>query len=283
MTSAALTAMAFVFYLMAAACYGAVLFLRVPAAPATAIAFPQKVARLGQPLLFFGIIAQFVAIGAWCMTTHRSPFASEYGTLSVAAWAIALAFAVVDVRVKLPAVGAVALPLACVALFWSVLHAKGPIAETPALAHQIISLHVLAILASFGLFALAFGCAALYLQQNRLLKDHKVRSTFRRIPPLETLDSVAYHAVAYALPLLTLGLTLGIVYVFRGGLSTPPSAWLLDPHTVASFATWLLYLIYLSARLLMGWRGVRLQYILLVGLPIALTLYFIPSATHRFP
>lgn len=283
MLSATLTALAFVFYLFAAVCYGAVLFLHSPAAPGAALPpSPPNVARFGRPLLFTGIALQFAAIGAWCVTTHRSPFASEYGTLSVSAWAIALSFALLDLRRRLPALGAVALLVACLVLFAAVMRARGPVAETPLLTGQIVSLHVLAILASFGLFAIAFGCAALYLLQNRLLKAHKVSSLFRRLPPLETLDTVAYHAVAYALPLLTLGLALGIVRATSGVLPHTNHSWLTDPHTLASFATWFLYVFYMAERLIGGRRGVRLQYILLAGMVIALGLYIVPTSTHRF-
>jgi ABC-type transport system involved in cytochrome c biogenesis permease subunit len=282
MTSAGLTLLAFALYLASAVCQGAVLFLRAPAAPSAQAGALPGVARFGRPLLLAGILAQFAAIGAWCVTTHLSPFASEYGTLAVTAWAIAVAYALFDFRARLPAVGSVALLTACLVLFWGVVHAHDPVVATPLSAGRIVSLHVLAILASFGLFAVAFGCAALYLLQNRLLKERAVNRLFRRLPPLATLDSVAYHAVAYALPLLTVGLALGIVREFGIRAHGPAFGWLADPHTVVSLLTWLLYVGYLAARLAAGWRGVRLQYILLAGLPIVLALYAIPTSAHHF-
>lgn len=284
MTSAILTSLAFAFYLAAAVCYGAILFLHAPTAPTLGTKGDSgaRVARFGRPLLLAGIGMQFVAIGVWCATSHSSPFASEYGTLTVSAWAVALAFAILDFRAKLPAVGAVALLVACVLLGWGVAHARGPVAEDPLLKSQIVSLHVLAIVASFGLFAIAFGCAALYLLQNRLLKEHQIKGPFRRLPPLASLDSVAYHAVSYALPLLTLGLAVGFAQAFGGGGNRSPIEWLLDGKTLVSIVTWFLYVLYLAARLAAGWRGVRLQYILLIGLFVALALYVVPTSTHRF-
>jgi ABC-type transport system involved in cytochrome c biogenesis permease subunit len=285
MNSTWLTALAFAIYLAAAVCYGAFLFLRAPSAP-TALPdanVPMSVARFGRPLLLAALAIHFLAIGAHCMATRRSPFASEFGTLSVAAWIIALVFAAFDLRVRLPAVGAVALLLASLLLSWGLAHARGPVAPTPALKGHLVTLHVLAILASFALFVLAFGCAMLYLVQNRLLKERNIKGLFRRLPPLETLDSVAYHAVAVALPLLTVGLALGILRAIEGGVSgSPQRSWLLDAHTLASIGTWFLYVVYLAARLLTGWRGVRLQYILIAGLFVALALYFVPSSMHQF-
>lgn len=280
-----LTALAFAVYVAATVCYGAFLFLRAPSAPiasSDASALPS-VARFGRPLLLAALGIHFLAIGAHCITTRSSPFASEFGTLSVAAWIVALVFAALDLRARLPAVGAVALLLASLMLFWGMAHARGPVAPTPALKGHLVTLHVLAILASFALFVLAFGCAMLYLVQNRLLKERNIKGLFRRLPPLETLDSVAYHAVAVALPLLTVGLALGILRALEGGVSgAAQHSWLLDAHTLASLGTWFLYVAYLAARLLTGWRGVRLQYILIVGLFVALALYFVPSSMHQF-
>lgn len=284
MSSALLTAFAFALYLAGAVCYGATLFLNAPAAPGASgetspSLWPSRIAR---PLLLAGIVVQFAAIGVWCMRTHHSPFAGEYGGLTVTAWAIALAFALLDLRFRLPAVGAIALLVACVVLGFGGMHAHGPIAEDPLLEQQIISIHVLAIVASFGLLAVAFGCAALYLLQNRLLKRHSISPQFRRLPSLTTLDSVAYQCVAYALPLLTLGLAVGMVKAFSGADHKTTLEWLFDSHFLVSIVLWLLYVLYLAARLAVGWRGVRLQYILLIGILVAFALYVLPPTAHQF-
>lgn len=284
MIFAVLNAIAFVLYLAASVCNGAVELLRAPDAPTLT---PEdrsggRTARLGRPLLLAGLLAQFAAIGSWCLTTHRSPFVSEYGTLAVLAWIIVLTYLIVDWRGRLPAVGAIALLFACVALSLGSLRARNALADTAFLNSKMVSMHVLPILASFALFALAFGCAALYLLQNRLLKAGDIHKSLRRLPSLSTLDTVAYHSVAYALPLLTLGLVLGIVYIYNGALTTPPANWFLDTHNIVSFAAWGLYVVYLGARLGLGWRGVRLQYILIAGLVLALAVYALPTSTHRF-
>jgi len=106
----------------------------------------------------------------------------------------------------------------------------------------------------------------------------------RRLPALVTLDNLSFHAVAYAFPLLTLGLVLGIAYVYSGvgGEVASPHRWMTDIHNLVAFGTWLLYLVYLGARLGLGWQGVRLQYILVVGLLLAMALYLAPTTTHRF-
>ena len=102
---------------------------------------------------------------------------------------------------------------------------------------------------------------------------------FRRLPPLETVDAIAFHMVSFALPLLTVGLALGFVRAASGALH---GSWITDPHTLISVAAWLVYSGYMAARLFAGWRGTRLNYLLVAGLAVTLTLFFVPSTTHRF-
>jgi ABC-type transport system involved in cytochrome c biogenesis permease subunit len=279
---ASLTILALLCYVLAAASWGAALFLHAPASPLLQ-SRPERISFAARLLLFCGIVLQFAAIGAWCMDTHRSPFASEFGTLSVAAWGIAIVFGAMDWRRKLPALGALSLAVASMLLLRGLLLLRAPVTDAQIIANRLVSLHVLAILFSFALFVLAFGAAILYLIQNRLLKQHQIGGLFRRLPPLETLDRLSYHSVACALPLLTLGITLGFVQVMTASPRFSLTAWLSDPHTLMSLAAWLLYVFYLAARLASGWRGIRLQYVLIVGLVVVLSLYVMPTSTHHFP
>ena len=136
---------------------------------------------------------------------------------------------------------------------------------------------MLLIVISFALFALAACCAVFYIWQYDLLKHPDRRALFRRLPPLETVDTLAYHFVAFALPLLTLGIALGAV---RASATHTP--WVLDPKTIMSYMAWLVYGTYLVTRLAAGWRGTRPNYLLIAGLAVTIALYFVPSATHRF-
>ena len=282
MNSTLLTVISLALFLCGAVCYGATLFLEAPAAPALPEhSNPLKIALYGRLLLWGGILLEFAAIGIWCIQMHRSPFASNFGTLIITGWALALLYGLLELKTKLPALGAAILSVVSLILFWGLVHSGGPVAESPMLSQRIVSIHVMATVISFGLFAVGGACAGLYLWQNRTLKKTPAKGLFRRLPPLATLDTVSYRSVAFALPFLTLGLTLGIVYIYRGGVPVTPFWWL-DPKTVVAFATWGLYIFYFTVRSAAGWRGVRLQYVLIAGLVAALALYLIPGTLHKF-
>lgn len=259
---------ALIAYVVAAVCYGANFALRTR----TYIAWARS-------FFILGILIHTSAIGSFCITTHQGPFESSFGTLSVMAWAVALAYVPLEFLSRAPAIGALAAPVASLLLFAAVLNARAERYASPVVRSRIINFHILIVIVSFALFALAACCAVFYIWQYGALKHPDKRALFRKLPPLETVDSFAYHLVAFALPLLTLGLLLGIVRAASGGLK---GNWLLDPHTIISIAMWLVYSGYLVARVAAGWRGTRLNYLLIAGLVVALAIFFVPSTAHRF-
>lgn len=274
MTEATFLIAAAVCYLVGAAAYGAFLFLRRP-----------TLAVIGRAAAWAAVLIHTAAIGLHCAATHRAPFTTPAEALSASAWAIALAYLALETfkKPRPTALGAVALPVAFLCLFGGAFlgAARPATASTvPLLSSRLTSLHILALLFAFGLLVLAFGCAALYLTQHRLLKQKKlVGGLFGRLPSLASLDEMAFTLVSYAFPLLTVGLAAGVVEALTGSLGT---GWAADPMVLTSVVTWLVYGAYLALHLLARWRGPRANYLLLGGLLAAFVTYFIPSTAHRF-
>jgi len=263
-------------YLFGSAAYGAFLMLRFPA-----------LSLAGRVATILAVVLHTLAIGLHCARVHQTPFTTPAESLSASAWAIALAYLVLELvlKPKPTALGAIALPAAFLCLFaGAFLGAAHPAAldaaEAALLNSRLVSLHILAILFAFGLLVLAFGCAALYLTQYRLLKRKQLSGgLFGKLPPLASLDQLAFALVAFAFPLLTVGLAAGFVQALAGGLR---GVWGTDPMVLTSVVTWLVYGVYLTLHAIAQWRGPRANYLLLGGLLAAVITYFIPTTTHRF-
>lgn len=263
-------------YLFGSVAYGAFLMLRQP-----------PLALAGRAATVLAVALHTLAIGIHCAHIHQTPFTTAAETLSASAWAIALAYLGLEVllKPKPTALGAVALPASFLCLFaGAFLHSAQPAmlnaAAMPLLNSRLVSLHILAILFAFGLLVLAFGCAALYLTQYRLLKRKRLSGgLFGKLPPLASLDHLAFALVTFAFPLLTIGLAAGFVQALTGGL---PGVWGADPMVLTSVVTWLVYGLYLTLHAVAQWRGPRANYLLLGGLLAAVVTYFIPTTTHRF-
>jgi len=203
---------------------------------------------------------------------HATPFANAPEAIFFLSWAIAASYLVILVWLRLPAVGALAMPLSVVALAL-VYRFPAPSGE-PLAGDAWLRIHVVAIVSSFALFVLAFCCAVFYLVQNKLLKSKRLRGMFRKLPPLETVDALGHHLAAIGFPLLTLGIVTGVVGVELASLRTQLSGIKLG----AAGVTWAVYGAYLLAHGAAGWRGKRANWILIIGaLLVVLT-----TALHRF-
>ena len=260
-------------YLIAAVGYGAHLFLR-----------QSGLVCLARGAAVIAVVLHTAAIGVHCIATRQTPFTTPAETLSASAWAIALAYLLIELLLpaRPTALGALALPAAFLCLFAGATlhhtHNAAPLSGAVSLDSRLVSLHIIAILFAFALLVLAFGCAAFYLGQHALLKRKRVLGgLFGKLPPLSDLDHLGFTLVAFAFPLLTIGLGAGAIRALTGGLSGP---WATDPRTLASLATWLVYGFYLALHA--RWRGPRANYLLLGGLLIALVTYFIPTQAHQF-
>ena len=263
-------------YLVASVGYGAFLLLRNPVLVMT-----------GRAAAWTALLLHTGAIGLHCAVMRQTPFVTPAQTLSASAWAVVMAYLLLELclRPKPTALGAFALPAAFLALFASAAqHSPTQGVKTTPLTQlldsRLISLHVVALVLAFGLLVLAFGCAALYLTQHRMLKRKRVPGgLFGKLPPLWSLEQLGFALVAFAFPLLTIGLLAGTIRAAAGGLH---SGWSGDPKVVASALMWLVYGVYLALHSFAHWRGPRANYLLLGGLIVALVTYFIPTTTHRF-
>jgi len=276
MNSETLLILAAVGYLIASVFYGALLFKQhVNNRPSWLLL--SRFAGGG------GLLAHTAAIGLHCVTTHHSPITTTAETLSALGWAIAGVYVLTEiVQYKHPptALGAFAFPLAFLALFSGANisamsdHSASVAAQ---LDNQLVSLHVLAILGAYAMLTLAVCCGALYMIENRMLKRKEVAGgLFCRLPPLATVDHLAFTLVSLAFSLLTLGLVAGEIRAVSGHLP------LIDARTALAVLSWAIfggYLLLHSSRLAIG---VRANYILFAGLFVAMLTFFAPSTIHHF-
>ncbi len=113
-----------------------------------------------------------------------------------------------------------------------------------------------------GLFLLAGGAAALYLVQERRIKEKRRGARMGNLPPLDTLDAAEHRFLVYGFPLLTLGIVTGTYWAHTLETGSPEEVM----RTVFGYATWLLIGGVLLLRAAAGWRGRRSAYGTILGL-----------------
>lgn len=114
-------------------------------------------------------------------------------------------------------------------------------------------MHVIATMAGYACFLIAFVSGAIYLEAQRELKSKSGRSIESRFPPLEASLRVNRGSVLIGFLLLTAGIVMGYLYA----RSAPPAVhvWQLDPKIIMTTITWLCYGIVLMLPWAPRYRG----------------------------
>ncbi len=224
---------------------------------------PNKLARYAFLLLVVSWLALSASLIIRSTLTGHVPFTNMYEFASSFCWGVMFAGILFQWRLKSAAFGAggsvIALALLLYAFFLPSEHMPLPAALRQT---WLLPLHVSCAIMAYGMFALGFASAVLYL-----LRQKYPLSIF---PSSNTLDRAGYLAVLTGFPLMTLVIIIGAIWakVAWG------SYWTWDPKETASLVTWIIYAGYLVTRLFFGWRNEKSSWLLILGFVAVLVTFF---------
>ena len=145
--------------------------------------------------------------------------------------------------------------------------------------------HIVALLLAYAALGFSLLASMLYLVQERRIKTKPKpgpgRSPLDWLPPLDTLERIAHATLEFGFPCMTIGLMIGAVLVQETDLG---AAYFLDPKVIASFISWIFYVLLLLVRRGAGLRGRRAAYVsgaVLVAM-IGVWALNLVSNVHRF-
>ncbi len=226
--------------------------------------------RWGLFVVLAAWIAQTVALVLRGVSAGHVPVFGAYESLSLIAWFIALVYLILELRTSVRAIGLYAMPAVVILLGVAWANYSAPAGLLPVLKSDLVALHVAVIFTSLAAFNLAAGAAVLYLIEDWQLKRHGFNAVLGRLPSLETLDRLTFHAILFGLPFLSMGIIAGIIRAQKWGVHD----WYLDPLVWLAIVAWAVYAGFLYARVSAGWRGRRTAYLALAGLVCLLLIRF---------
>lgn len=221
-------------------------------------------------LLWFSLFLHTVALGGFSVAVGHLPVNHIAETIAPLGWVLMLLYLTLGERWRVEVVGTVAAPAAFGMTAFSAFALWGD--KPAAVSSTWLKVHVFSLVLGYATFFLAAFCAILYFVQARLLKKKKLGGLFSVLPPLETLDQVAYRFIRSGFPLMVLGIVTGLLL--------NQWQWRWDYLETLVAATGLVYTFYLHARIA-GWQGRRVNMILLIAFCCVLISLVIPGGTHR--
>jgi ABC-type uncharacterized transport system permease subunit len=234
---------------------------------------PGRPGRLATWGVRLGWIAQTGLLVAQAARGDGFPWGTWASSLDLFVWLVVSAYLIWGCRTPYRLLGLAVMPLAVALLVTARAGGGTGVGAASQYSTVFLVLHVGLVLAAFAGFTLAAGLSGLYVWQERRLKSRPVTILRRQVPPLATLDSLALRTVAWSVPLLTLGIAIGL-----GRLVSRDDP--MDAVVVATVVTWVVWCAYLGLRLLAGWAGRRAAYLALIGFALVVVVRVVIPGSH---
>jgi ABC-type uncharacterized transport system permease subunit len=216
-----------------------------------------------------GWLAQTALLIAQAARSDGFPWSSWAGSLNLFVWFVVGAYLIWGCRPRFRLLGLAVMPLA-VALFVVARVGGGTGASSRSdYGNVFLVLHVGFVLAAFAGFTLAAGLAGLYLWEERRLKRRSPDILRLRLPPLASLERLAWRTILVSLPLLTVGLAIGIIRQHRDGGH-------FDALEAVTLLTWLVYGGFLALRP----NGRRAAFLALGGFALVIVARLVLAGGH---
>jgi cytochrome c-type biogenesis protein CcsB len=253
-------------------------------------------AMTGWPFHAASIVTRAMEAGHW-------PLGNMYEYSTGISFVIVTTFLVLALRHRLRLVGAPTMAVAVALLGLAYMLYVPPGSLVPALHSYWLTIHVTAMASSSGILTFSFLFGMLYLA--RRWADGRLatvlpgggrvaltpggtpvsvgggagggapllaaaRTVARALPGAATLDLWSYRFVMLGFPIWSFGVICGAIW----GEHAWGRYWGWDPKETFAFITWVVFAIYLHARVTYGWREARAAAITAVGfVSILFTLY----------
>ncbi|MDQ0216463.1 HemX protein [Oikeobacillus pervagus] len=146
------------------------------------------------------------------------------------------------------------------------------------LVSELLLIHIVMAILSYGAFSLSFIFSMLYLLQYHLLKRKKWSQRLWRIGDLEKLEKMSYILNGIGVPILVLSLILGLQWKFI----KLPNVTLYDPKILGSFILLIVYSVFLYLKVRKGMYGKNLAFINVLAFLIILINFFLLSRLSTF-
>jgi ABC-type uncharacterized transport system permease subunit len=234
---------------------------------------PGAAGRLGTWGVRVGWLVQTALLIVQAARADGFPWATWAASLNLFVWLVVGAYLIWGCRARYRLLGLTVMPLAAALFVVARVGGGTGISKPSRYSDVFLVLHVGLVLAAFAGFTLAAALSALYLWQERRLKQRAPGVLRLRPPSLLTLETLAGRTIAAALPALTLGIAVGFLR-----LRTDDAGF--DALMGVTLLTWLVYGVYLALRYELGWRGRRAAYLALFGFLLVIAVRLGLPATH---
>ncbi|MHB1022182.1 MAG: cytochrome C assembly family protein [Acidobacteriaceae bacterium] len=236
--------------------------------------------RIALPATICAFFFHFVSLTEMLIVAHHRLPVTLREMQSLMGLLLTGAFLLVYWRYRTVSLGVFVLPIVFLLVLLPAFDPSHPTFSSPYIRSGWIFVHVVLLLAAYAALFFSLLSSLLYLVEERRLKRKNARSIFSWLPPLETMDQIAYKTLLIGFPCMTAGLLAGSLIAQE--MVGP--AYFLDPKVLLSFAMWIIYIGMIYIRRNAGLRGRRAVYLSSFVFLVILTVWAANmfSSVHRY-
>ncbi len=234
----------------------------------------ERIAVYGSWTCMLAAVTSTAALGvrwyeSYQMGIGRIPVTNLYESLVFFAWSVNLFYLVIERKYGSRLIGGFVMPIAFFMMVFAVTNDSTIQPLVPALQSYWLHAHVITCFVGYAAFAVSAGVAVMYLLKARQEESKGSGGVVGRLPAARTLDDLVYRAIIWGFPFLTAGIITGAAWAnYAWG-----TYWSWDPKETWSLIVWIVYAIYLHARITRGWHGKRTAILSIVGFAATLFCY----------
>jgi len=237
--------------------------------------FGKLCATLANGLLFFVLCSRWIVAGYF-------PLSNLYESLLFLTWTLLTIYLYIESQTKSKLIGAILIPVALLINGFSNLTLSPEMQKAsplvPALQSNWLMMHVSMMLLSYGTLIMGSLLCILFLvisqyrevdlkeanetstplynimmdyYEAKLVSPQNNISELGKLKLLQSLDNWSYRIIGLGFPFLTIGIIAGGVWANEAW----GSYWSWDPKETWALITWLIFAVYLHARITKGWEG----------------------------
>ena len=219
-----------------------------------------------------GWLVQTALLAVQAAREDGFPWGTWAGSLNLFVWLVVATYLFWGSRRPYRLLGLTVMPLAAALLIVARAGGGTGVGPQSKYSNLFLVVHVGLVLLAFAGLTLAACLSGLYLWQERRLKRRAATILCRPVPALVTLDRLVVRLVSVSVPLLTVGIAVGLGRLLARGDAV-------DALMVATLVTWAAWTGYLVLRL-RGLAGRRAAYVALAGFLLVIVVRLALPAAH---
>jgi len=210
-----------------------------------------------------GLLPHLAAIvGRW-IRIERGPYLGFYEVISsYAIVAVALFVFIAFQRRNMVGLGIILMPLAFIMLGIAMLTSREELAMSGPLVSWWLSIHVIFAKIGYGAFLVSFAFSMVYLFRHKA--KGLLSEALEKMPQQEVLDDLQFRFAGLGFIFYGIMIVSGAIWANEAW----GRYWAWDPIETWSLIAWVIYAIFLHARLTLGWDGTKLAWLSMIALPV---------------